>query len=259
MSEVQSVDATYYGRLLMPGTGKRKIFGVLEKPSFPSSVAQASYKLFVCGRPGSGKTWARSRLVGREVCSEVSCEDAVSGIEANVVYWPTKIGTKSILFRLELWEAGEWSVRRYDHILPACREGVSGVLLCFSETDPQGWQELPRLLATSVQPHEKATVIPLSTRVSETARSWEVSPADIRALEERCKVSVLRMPPPTPCNHTTVRYQHSWDTLMAGDTCSYPQCDGVTQEISAISPILNSICSKLWFKEQELLSPNNKI
>ncbi|XP_018021506.1 ciliogenesis and planar polarity effector 2 [Hyalella azteca] len=254
MTENMKCNEGQYVSLLMPGTERRKIFGLLEKPDFPAATTQASYKLYVCGRPGSGKTWARSRLAGREVCSEVSGEEAVSGIEANVIYWPMKISGKSILFRLELWEAGEWSVRRYDHILPACRDGVNGVLLCFSINDSQGWQELPRLLATSVQPGEKATVIPLATRTSESNGDWEASQADIKALEERCNVTVLRMPPPTACNHASSRPQHSADTLArGGDARSMLSQDGITDEIRAIEPILSAICLKLWQKEQELL------
>ena len=60
-----------------------------------------------------------------------------------------------------------WPVFKQDpcfFFIQACREGVSGVLLCFSLTDQTGWQELPRLLANSAQATERATVIPLATR-----------------------------------------------------------------------------------------------
>ena len=41
-----------------------------------------------------------------------------TGIEVHHVYWPMKIGSRAMLFRLELWDAGEASSKRYNHIKP---------------------------------------------------------------------------------------------------------------------------------------------
>lgn len=40
------------------------------------------------------------------------------GIQCCTVYWPMKIGNRLILFRLEVWDAGDSSVKRYNHVLP---------------------------------------------------------------------------------------------------------------------------------------------
>ena len=77
-----------------------------------------------------------------------------------------------------------------------------------------------------------------------------MSSAEVRALEERCGVTVLHMPAATPCSHVTT---HSTEALgcAAGDV---PGLADVTVEIQTIAPILNAICSKLWQKDQELLN-----
>lgn len=90
--------------------------GILEKPNLPSNIEEVSYKLFVCGRVGVGKTTAIARLAGIP-CHSSYIETA--GIRKTNVYWPVKIWDKTILFKLQFWDAGENSMRKYSHILAA--------------------------------------------------------------------------------------------------------------------------------------------
>lgn len=43
------------------------LLGLLERPSVPPSVPQVSFKLYVCGSSGSGKSYFVQRLAGTEV------------------------------------------------------------------------------------------------------------------------------------------------------------------------------------------------
>lgn len=87
--------------------------GVLERPSLLSNIEEVSYKLFVSGRGGVGKTTAIARLAGVS-CNSTYVETA--GIQKTNVYWPVKIWEKTILFKLQFWDAGENSLRKYNHI-----------------------------------------------------------------------------------------------------------------------------------------------
>lgn len=49
------------------------------------------------------------------------------GIQCCTVYWPMKIGNRLILFRLEVWDAGDNSVKRYNHVLPVSLSMVFAV------------------------------------------------------------------------------------------------------------------------------------
>ena len=37
------------------------------------------------------------------------------------VYWPARVAGKLLLFRLQLWDAGDAAVRKYGHVYPVCR------------------------------------------------------------------------------------------------------------------------------------------
>ncbi|XP_064099090.1 ciliogenesis and planar polarity effector 2-like [Macrobrachium nipponense] len=213
----------YQQKLLIPGTNKRKFFGLLEKPNLPPSAPNVTYKLFMYGKVSSGKTWTMNRLSGQEVPSH---HIETVGIQCCHVFWPMKIGNRLILFRLEIWDAGEASVKRYNHVLPACREGVDAVLLCFSLTDREGWVDLPHVLATASQPTDRAAVIGIATRCEQFANR-EVTEMELESFEATHGIPVLKMVA-SPDDHT--------------------------DELSSIAPILNFLCKRLWQRDQELLS-----
>lgn len=80
----------------------------------PPSVEEVSYKLFVGGRVGVGKTTAIARLAG------IPCQSSyieTAGIHKTNIFWPVKIWDKTILFKLQFWDAGENSMKKYSHIL----------------------------------------------------------------------------------------------------------------------------------------------
>ncbi|KAK4327241.1 hypothetical protein Pmani_002297 [Petrolisthes manimaculis] len=215
---------TYQQKLLIPGTNKRKFFGLLEKPNLPPSAPSVSYKIFMFGKAGSGKTWTMNRLSGQDVPWQ---HTETLGIQCCTVYWPMKIGNRLILFRLEIWDAGDNSVKRYNHVLPACREGVDAVLVCVSASDREGWTDLPRLLTSAAQPTDRAAIIVVATRWNNVGYR-EVTENEVETIENTHGVPVIRLD-------------------SGGD-------EQHTDELTHTAPVLNFICKQLWQRDQELLS-----
>ncbi|NWI12681.1 CPLN2 protein, partial [Crypturellus soui] len=108
--------------------GRRRLFGLLERPALPPALATATvaYKLFVSGRSGVGKTALVATLAGAAV-PRAHHETlgtrglrgrrhwptrrtrhpppSRTGIQATSVYWAAKLRAgRPVLFRLDLWD-----------------------------------------------------------------------------------------------------------------------------------------------------------
>lgn len=48
-----------------------------------------------------------------------TCIFYISGIQTTTLYWPGKIKqlNRSVIFQLQLWDAGETALKKFDHIL----------------------------------------------------------------------------------------------------------------------------------------------
>uniref|UniRef100_A0A8C6ZE12 Ciliogenesis and planar polarity effector 2 n=1 Tax=Nothoprocta perdicaria TaxID=30464 RepID=A0A8C6ZE12_NOTPE len=125
--------------------GRRRLFGLLERPALPPALCTAAvtYKLFVSGRSGVGKTALVAALAGATV---PPAHHETLGIQATSVHWAAKVrrAGRPVLVRLDLWDCGEAALRKFDHILPACKEEADGVLFLFSFTDRASFEDLPR-------------------------------------------------------------------------------------------------------------------
>lgn len=51
------------------------------------------------------------------------------------------------MFRFEFWDCGESALKKFDHILPACKEKTDAFLFLFSFTDRASFEDLPGQLA----------------------------------------------------------------------------------------------------------------
>ena len=51
-----------------------------------------------------------------------------------------------LLFQLQFWEAGESSAKRFDHVLPACKDKSDAILFLFSHVNKNSLVELPQLV-----------------------------------------------------------------------------------------------------------------
>ncbi|KAH1175615.1 hypothetical protein KIL84_022140 [Mauremys mutica] len=98
---------------------KRKFFGLIERPVLPPQMAAdtASYKIFVSGKSGVGKTAMVAKLAGLEV---PSAHHETTGIQLTTVYWPAKLrdSGRALIFRFHFWDCGEAALKKFDHILP---------------------------------------------------------------------------------------------------------------------------------------------
>ncbi|GAB1289169.1 Ciliogenesis and planar polarity effector 2 [Apodemus speciosus] len=127
---------------------RRREFGLLERPVLPPSVVidTASYKIFVSGKSGVGKTALVAKLAGLEV---PTVHHETTGIQTTVVFWPAKLkaSDRVVMFRFEFWDCGESALKKFDHILPACKENADAFLFLFSFTDRASFEDLPGQLA----------------------------------------------------------------------------------------------------------------
>ncbi|NXG72301.1 CPLN2 protein, partial [Baryphthengus martii] len=84
---------------------QRKAFGLLERPVLPPTLAApiVTYKLFVSGKSGVGKTALVAALAGTPV---PPAHHETLGIEATTVYWPAKIQAsgRPVIFELQFWD-----------------------------------------------------------------------------------------------------------------------------------------------------------
>lgn len=206
--------------LLTAHGGQLRSYGLLERPVLPlgSAVEDVYYKLVAVGKGGVGKTSTIAHLAGRPV-PETHCETA--GIQTTKMYWPVKIAhlNKPILMNLTLWDTGEIAVKKFDHILPACKSGVDGILFLFSFVDKGSWEEIPHLISRFTDPGDKLAKIVIGTKFDQYAHS-EVSQRELRDFEARWDIPILKV-------------------------CNFPSHDPGENMLSII-PVLNCICEHLW-------------
>lgn len=217
---------TILQHLYDPQTTGRKVLGILDRPSLPSSIEEVSYKLHITGRAGVGKTATVARLYGIK-CPNTYVETA--GIRKSNIYWPVKIWDKIILFKLQFWDAGDNSIKKYSHILPACKDKVDAIMYVFSFLDHNSFAELPQQMSRMSQMGENPTNIVIGTRYN-PGNKLEVPTADIKEFELKWQVPVLKI-----------------DNTWPG---SRSDCDS---EVHEVASLLNIICERLWIRDQEYL------
>jgi len=204
--------------LTSPSTGHRRLFGLLEQPPLPPSIPVLPFKLFLAGRAGVGKTCTASWLAGLPGWSYQLGESP--GVRTTQVYWPARVAAKLVLFRLQLWDAGDAAVRKYGHVYPVCREGAAAALLLFSFTDRQSWEELPGLVQRTVMGQEPP-LLPLivGSRFGHPTEA-EVGVEEVEEAEASWNIPVIR-----------IRHQ------------GQPAPPGPLPEVAAA---LNTICEQLY-------------
>ncbi|XP_064643123.1 ciliogenesis and planar polarity effector 2-like isoform X2 [Lineus longissimus] len=205
---------------------KRKVFGLLEKPSVPlaSSLEEYKYKILIYGKTGVGKTSTVAKLSGNDIPSS-HCE--TPGIQVTEIYWPAKVVeyNKVVMFELEIWDAGENSMKKFDHILPALKEKADGILFLFSCTDKSSFQDLPQYMSKIQDSDDNLCKLVLGTKFDLHAQS-EITLRDIREFESLYHLPILRI--------KNIPLYHPSESRS---------------EISEVAPILNMICECLWQRD----------
>ncbi|KAK0161898.1 hypothetical protein PV327_008299 [Microctonus hyperodae] len=203
---------------------KRRIYGILERPPVPSSIEEVTYKIFMIGRPGVGKTSVIARFSGvineQRICSEIS------GIRRTIIYWPVKIWDKVVLFKLNFWDTSENSIKKYNHILPTCKDKVDAVCSVFSFQDMTSFTDIPYLMNSMSNIKERPANIVIGTKYKPWSAS-AVTESQIKEFENKWKIKVLKI----DVNKSTTR-----------------------PEIFDCAQQLNSICKALWNRDQDFIT-----
>ncbi|GAB6019822.1 rheb-like protein [Chamberlinius hualienensis] len=210
-------------------TNERRNFGLLERPMLNVEAEEVVFKVFLSGKSGVGKSDTVSLLTGLELPSTYS---ETEGIAVMQTYWPAKLLTsKIILFRLEFWDAGDYSIKKFSHILPSCEEEVDAVLYTFSFSDRKSFEEIPKLMSDG----PKSTISPcrfaIGTRFDNHLSS-DVTMKDISDFEDKYKVPVIKI-------------RNNYNSIQ---TSKYGQKFRFGEAANA----LNTLCNQLWnFKEMQ--------
>ncbi|XP_024877434.1 REM2- and Rab-like small GTPase 1 [Temnothorax curvispinosus] len=202
---------------------KRRFYGILERPSLPSSIEEVTYKIFVIGRSGVGKTSVVARLAG---ILDSNGYTETSGIRKTNVFWPVKIWDKVVLFKLQFWDTSESSIKKYTHILPVCKDKVDAICSVFSFDDASSFNDIPYLMNTMTNIKGKPANIVIGTKF----KPWSSSTIDevqIKDVEDKWNVKVIKI----DASNVSVRSE-IFD-------CSYQ---------------LNAICNILWNRDKEFIS-----
>ncbi|XP_029907593.1 ciliogenesis and planar polarity effector 2 [Myripristis murdjan] len=171
---------------------RRRKFSLLESPVMPPHLAvdTVHYKVFISGKSGVGKTALAARLAGRSI---PSMHYETTGIETTVVYWPVKLreSGRVLFFRLQLWDCGENALRRFDHLLPSCKEQLDAVLFLFSFTDRTSFDDLSNQIAKWSGPSDRLVKLVVGTKYDLFMHS-DVTEREVTRFQEEWGSPVLR-------------------------------------------------------------------
>ncbi|KAK7915993.1 hypothetical protein WMY93_011754 [Mugilogobius chulae] len=199
---------------------RRKQFGLLESPMMSpiAAVDTVQYKIFLSGKSGVGKTSVVARLAGVNI---PSMHYETIGIETTIVYWPVKIkdSGRVLFFRLQLWDCGENALRRFDHMLPSCKEEVDAVLLLFSFTDLTSFEELPNQISKWTGPSPDRLVKVVVGTKFDLFMHCDVAEREVRAFRATWGLPLLR---------------------VGGE---------VSDGLGDVAPLLNCLCENLWHQD----------
>lgn len=155
------------------------------------AVDTVHYKIFLSGKSGVGKTSLAARLAGQNV---PNMHYETTGVETTVVYWPVKLreSGRVIFFRLQLWDCGENALRRFDHLLPSCKEQADAVLFLFSFTDRMSFDDLSNQIAKWTGTSEGRIVKLVVGTKFDLFMHCDVTERDVRHFQEKSGLQILR-------------------------------------------------------------------
>ncbi|KAL4658513.1 REM2- and Rab-like small GTPase 1-like [Arapaima gigas] len=200
----------------------RRQFGLLEAPVMPPSanVDTVSYKVFISGKSGVGKTTLAARLAGLDV---PRMHYETTGIETTVVFWPVKLkdSGRVLFFRLQFWDCGENALRRFDHLLPSCKEQMDAVLFLFSFTDHTSFVDLSSQIARGSDPSDNFVKMVVGTNFPrfDLFMHTDVTEQEVRTFQEVSGIPVFR---------------------VGGDVCG---------GWGEVAPLLSTLAELLWHQD----------
>ncbi|XP_025768231.1 ciliogenesis and planar polarity effector 2 isoform X3 [Acinonyx jubatus] len=211
---------------------RRRVFGLLERPVLPPPVAidTASYKIFVSGKSGVGKTALVAKLAGLEV-PVVHHETA--GIQTTVVFWPAKLqaSDRVVMFRFEFWDCGESALKKFDHMLPACKEKTDAFLFLFSFTDRASFEDLPGQLARVAGDTPGVVRMVIGSKFDQYMHT-DVPERDLTAFRQAWELPLLRVKSVPGRRLADGRTLDGWAGL------------------ADVAHVLNGLAEQLWHQDQ---------
>ncbi|XP_077007277.1 ciliogenesis and planar polarity effector 2 [Tamandua tetradactyla] len=211
---------------------RRRVFGLLERPVLPPPVTidTASYKIFVSGKSGVGKTALVAKLAGLEV---PAVHHETTGIQTTVVFWPAKLqaSNRVVMFRFEFWDCGEPALKKFDHMLPACKEKADAFLFLFSFTDRTSFEDLPGQLAGMAEEAPRTVRMVIGSKFDQYMHT-DVPERDLTAFRQAWGLPLLRV------KSVPGRRLPDGRTL-----------DG-RAGLADIAHVLNSLAEQLWHQDQ---------
>ncbi|XP_010894401.2 ciliogenesis and planar polarity effector 2 [Esox lucius] len=200
---------------------KRRNFGLLEAPVMPPNVSvdTVHYKIFISGKSGVGKSVLAARLTGLKI---PNMHYETTGIETSVVYWPVKLreSGRVLFFRLQLWDCGENALRRFDHLLPSCKEQVDAILFLFSFTDRVSFDDLTNQIARGTELCDRVVKLVVGTKFDLFTHT-DVTEREVTRFQEVSGLPVFR---------------------MGGDVTN-------ASNLGEVAPLLNCLAEHLWHQD----------
>lgn len=228
---------------------KRRVFGLLERPLLPPSInaQEVKYKICVVGKAGVGKSATVANLCGHRIPNSHA---DTPGLQVNTTYWLTRLKhTQNVLlFQLQFWEAGESSAKRFDHVLPACKDKSDAILFLFSHVNKNSLVELPQLMSRIIDDEDDDVCRLVMGTKFDLLHQGQVSTQDIQAFESRYKVPVMRIKnaPPAPSSSSSGVFTED----ASGGVGNQGPVGGST--LGEIFGLMNAICEQLWLRDQIL-------
>ncbi|XP_028393756.1 ciliogenesis and planar polarity effector 2-like [Dendronephthya gigantea] len=206
---------------------KRRIFGLLEQPGFPSGVTPTiiPFKLLLLGKSSVGKTSTVAKLAGKEL---PTMYNETPGIQTTLIYWPVKLLSSSnvVLFKLHFWDVGDYALKKFDHIKTAGQSNMDAVVFFFSFIDRSSYDDLPYLVTRTCDELQDIAKITIGTKFDQVLHS-EVTEEELRDFQEQWHIPIYKI-----CNNE-------------GRKLADGSLDG-RAGIVEVAPILNAITEMLW-------------
>ncbi|KAL2090915.1 hypothetical protein ACEWY4_013178 [Coilia grayii] len=198
---------------------RRKTFGLLEAPAMPPQihVDTVRYKVFLAGKSGVGKTALAARLGGSDI---PTMHYETTGIETTAVFWPVKLKDNGqvLFFKFHFWDCGENALRRFDHLLPSCKEKMDAVLFLFCFTDHGSFEDLSNQISRVSHPSHRIVKLVVGTKF-DLFMHTDVTEREIRTFQETSGLPVFR---------------------VGGD---------VNAGLGEVAPLLNALAEHLWHQD----------
>lgn len=181
------------------------------------NVDLVRYKVFLSGKTGVGKSALAARLAGLDL---PRLHYETTGIETTVVFWPVRLkeSGRVLFFRFELWDCGESAIRRFDHMLPSCKEQVDAILFLFSFIDRGSFDDLSNQISRITEPSDRVVNLVVGTKF-DLFMHTDVTESDVTHFQEVWGLPVFR---------------------VGGD---------VTAGLGEVAPLLNALAENLWHQD----------